>query len=110
MPSAGKPRFEASSTYSRDFGIQGSDPMLRATTNPAEVTLTATTHDLNEGTTRAVKHPPGYTGFIPAANINETAVQQASGENVKQNIKACVSIWQLVAGTCQVHDIVCMLR
>lgn len=87
MPNAGKPRFAATTSYAKDFGVQGADPMLKATTNPAEVTLSSTTRDLNEGTTRAAHHPPGYTGFIPAAHINETAVQQASGETIKTNIK-----------------------
>lgn len=43
MPNAGKPLFDASSTYSRDFGSQGSDPMLRATAEPTQQTLAAST-------------------------------------------------------------------
>jgi hypothetical protein len=43
MPSAGKPLFEASSTYGRDFGSQDSDPMMRATAEPTQQTLAAST-------------------------------------------------------------------
>eukprot|EP00879_Flechtneria_rotunda_P019121 GHRR01020076.1.p1 GENE.GHRR01020076.1~~GHRR01020076.1.p1 ORF type:complete len:210 (+),score=81.56 GHRR01020076.1:89-718(+) len=90
MPSAGKPLFEATSSYAKDYGMLGSDPMLRATTQPAEQTSTATTKDLSAGTTRACHHPPGYTGFIPAATLNESAAQQAAGTSSRENVKAAM--------------------
>ncbi|WIA39280.1 hypothetical protein OEZ86_005400 [Tetradesmus obliquus] len=88
MPNAGKPLFHASSTYSRDFGSQGSDPMLRATAEPTQQTLAASTRELNDGTTRSCRHLPRYTGFIPAAAVNEAAVQQAAGTSTRADAKA----------------------
>lgn len=80
-------RFEGSSTYSRDFGPLGSDPMQHATTVPTQQTLASTTRELNEGTTRAAHHPPGYTGFVPAAATNPAAVEQAAGHTCRPDAK-----------------------
>jgi hypothetical protein len=43
--------------------------------------------DLNEGTTRACRHLPGYTGFVPEAAVNEAAVQQAAGTTIRPDAK-----------------------
>lgn len=83
-------RFEGSSTYKRDFGPLGSDPMQAATTVPAQLSLCATTRELNEGTTRSVRHTPGYTGFIPAASTNPHAVEQAAGCTCRPDAKVRV--------------------
>jgi hypothetical protein len=47
----------------------------------------ATVRDLSEGTTRACRHLPGYTGFVPAAAVNEAAVQQAAGTTIRPDAK-----------------------
>lgn len=80
-------RFDGSSTYSRDFGPLGADPMQHATTVPAQQSLAVTTRELNEGTTRAAHHPPGYTGFVPAAATNPVAAAQGTGSICLADIK-----------------------
>jgi hypothetical protein len=80
-------RFEGSSTYGRDFGSLGSDPMQHAAVLPSQQTPLSTTKELGDGTMRAMQHPPGYTGFVPAVTTNPAAVQQAAGSICKPNIK-----------------------
>jgi len=80
-------RFEGSSTYKRDFGPLGSDPMQHATRVASQQTLLSTTRELNDGTTRAAHHPPGYTGFVPAAATNPGALEQASGTSCRPDAK-----------------------
>jgi hypothetical protein len=80
-------RFEGSSTYARDFGPLGADPMQHAATIPSQQTLASTTKELNAGTTRAAQHPPGYTGFVPATQLNPTAVEQAAGSRARGDAK-----------------------
>jgi hypothetical protein len=80
-------RFEGSSTYARDFGPLGADPMQHAATIPSQQTLASTTKELNAGTTRAAQHPPGYTGFVPATGLNPTAVEQATGSRARGDAK-----------------------
>lgn len=86
MPSVAK-RFEGSSTYERDFGPLGCDPMQLATSNPSMQTLLASTRELNEGTTRGCKQPAGYGGFMPAAATNPVALQQAAGLTSRPDAK-----------------------
>ncbi len=83
-------RFEGSSTYARDFGPLGSDPMQHAATAPSQQTLASTTTELNAGTTRAAHHPPGYTGFVPATDLNPVAVEQAAGVTCRADAKVGV--------------------
>eukprot|EP00775_Hariotina_reticulata_P006731 gene6731-6951_t len=80
-------RFDSSTSYGRDYGQLGSDPMIRAAIQPTEQVLLASTRDLNLGSTRASRHVPGYTGFIPAAAVNESAVMQGSGTCCRPNMK-----------------------
>lgn len=76
----GRARFDGSSTYARDFGAAGSDPMSRAASSPQQQALMATTRELSSGTTRASPaRPPGFTGFIPACKDNAAAVAHGAG-------------------------------
>jgi hypothetical protein len=84
-------RFDGSSTYSRDFGPLGADPMQHATTVQSQQSLAALTRELNEGTTRAAYHPPGYTGFIPAACTNPVAAAQAAGSKCRADVKVRIN-------------------
>eukprot|EP00877_Chromochloris_zofingiensis_P009496 jgi/Chrzof1/47/Cz01g01170.t1 len=88
MPRAGAPRFEAGSSYTRDFGELGADPMSHCAASGSEMTLSATTRPLNEGTSRACHQIPGYTGFIPASHMNAVAQQQGEGLLTRTDLKA----------------------
>lgn len=85
-------RFEGSSTYARDFGPLGADPMRHMlSTLPSQQTPSSTTRELSEGTTRATaQHPPGYTGFIPAASTNPVAMEQGAGTVARPDAKVCL--------------------
>ena len=43
-------------------------------------------HELTVGTTKTTTHIPGYNGFIPKADFNPHAVQQASTLGARQTI------------------------
>ena len=43
-------------------------------------------HDLTVGTTKTTTHIPGYNGFIPKADFNPQAVNQASTLGARQTI------------------------
>ena len=81
-------RFEAVSSYARDFGAAAaltaaqtaaSAAPLGAADARAAITLCATTAELGVGTARANRHPPGYTGFVPAAATAAAATARAHG-------------------------------
>ena len=38
------------------------------------------------GTTKVTAHIPGYNGFLPKTDINETAIGQALGQESRQTI------------------------
>lgn len=88
-------RFEGSSTYARDFGPLGADPMQHAATLPSQQTPASTTKELNTGTSRAAHHPPGYTGFVPATTLNPVAMEQAAGSRCRADAKVR---WSRAAG------------
>lgn len=92
MPRAGAPRFEAGSSYTRDFGELGADPMSHCAASGSEMTLSATTRPLNEGTSRACHQIPGYTGFIPASHMNAVAQQQGEGLLTRTDLK----VWPVI--------------
>jgi hypothetical protein len=43
-------------------------------------------HELTVGTTKTTTHIPGYNGFIPKADFNPQAVQQASTLGARETI------------------------
>lgn len=48
-------------------------------------------NDLSVGSTKVTNHIPGYNGFIPQIDVNQTVIEQSKGENtrntiIKQNI------------------------
>lgn len=84
-----RPRFDGASTYVRDYGAAGSDPLSRAAASPQQQALTATTRELSSGTTRASPaRPPGFTGFIPACKDNAAAVAHSLGAEPRPDAKA----------------------
>jgi hypothetical protein len=66
-----------STSYRNDFGLFGDNPADSMPQDPSEFSTKATTAEHMRGTPKSTFHPPGYTGFIPAAAVNHKAVRQA---------------------------------
>lgn len=58
-----RPAAESNSSYSKDFGKYGDDPLQRGTGSASELTKSATTADLAAGTARSTLQRPG--GQLP---------------------------------------------
>lgn len=54
------------SSYSKDFGRYGDDPLLRGADSATELTRNSSTVDLAAGTVRATAQRPGQTLLIHA--------------------------------------------
>lgn len=68
LPAAMAPgMFGTTPSSKMDYGTDGSDPVERS----------FTTRDLNEGSVKTTRHPPGYTGHTPASHYNVKARFQA---------------------------------
>jgi len=63
-------------SYRNDYGPFGVDPVSKMPEVPAEICMRASTAEYNMGTTKSGKHPPGYSGFIPATFRNAKATAQ----------------------------------
>ena len=89
MPRAAAPSFDQlGSSYRRDYGPVGGDPMTLCPTTVSKLKATATTRSLNLGTSRATGNQlPGYTGFVPVAGMNVTAQEQAEGATTRPDAK-----------------------
>jgi hypothetical protein len=75
-------------TYKTEFqssiGTNGMKP--RDKLNFESETMDNKEDELTVGTTKVTKHIPGYNGFIPSVDINENAVKQSKGTNVRHTI------------------------
>ena len=69
------------STYEMDLGIAGESPSLRPYV--VRTGMASTTMDLNEGTTKATYHIPGYGGHIPCSIRNPTMRQHSEGSTAR---------------------------
>jgi hypothetical protein len=89
MPRAAAPSFDQlGSSYRRDYGPVGGDPMTHCPATASGMKLTATTRSLNLGTSRATGYQlPGYTGFVPASGVNLAAQEQAEGASTREDAK-----------------------
>jgi len=84
-------RTNFASEYNLSYGPYGHNPRSEL---PHDATKqTHKQHDLTQGTTQVTTHIPGYNGFIPKSDFNQTAVDQSRLEGgkcrntiVKQNI------------------------
>ena len=72
------------STAQTDFGTYGSDPRTRMPQSERDINAVATSKELFSGTVKATGHPPGYSGFLPASNLNPKATAQSSGAAPKR--------------------------
>jgi len=64
-----------------DLGIAGESPSLRPYV--VRTGMASTTMDLNEGTTKATYHIPGYGGHIPCSIRNPTMRQHSEGSTAR---------------------------
>ncbi|KAK9814842.1 hypothetical protein WJX72_012462 [[Myrmecia] bisecta] len=83
MPCAMYPRFEATSSYTTSFP----EPEARNAATAKDMTLLASTRDLNLGTARGTHHLPGYCGFLASSKENAQAVQQTNALNPRPSSK-----------------------
>lgn len=75
--------------FSDAFGAHGANPRTQLPYDA--VKQTNKKNDLSVGSTKVTNHIPGYNGFIPQIDINETCQEQSKGEKprntiIKQNI------------------------
>lgn len=95
LPRAMPPRCESDTTYSNNFGQDGSDPMSRTAPLASLMTKTSTTRELADGTIRNTCHLPGYSGFAPAAKTNALAVSHAFAADPRPDHKAAALLQSL---------------
>jgi hypothetical protein len=90
LPRALPPRLEGGTTYGRDLGGYGDDPASRIAATEPEMTPTATTAELANGTTRMTSHIPGYTGFQCATGHNPAAVAHSKRTEPRLAKEVCL--------------------
>lgn len=74
MPRVMAPTMQrACTSYAREYGPDGSDPMARQAPGKATMTRLSATRDLAEGTTRNTCNVPRYTGHMPASQYASEA-------------------------------------
>jgi len=95
LPHSVPSRLEKDSTYTVSFGTYGHDPMSRTAASHKDMTLTATTNELNKGTTRTTRQVPGYSGFLPASTNCETAVDHGMGSVPRSSAKTDMLLYSL---------------
>lgn len=85
LPRAMPPRTDGVSSYSRDMGAHGSDPVTRLACTVADMTSSSTTKELGAGSQRTTRHIPGYTGFQCATAHNPHAVAHSLGREPRKD-------------------------
>jgi hypothetical protein len=64
--------------FNISYGAHGDDPRTKL---PHDATKqTHAPHELTMGTTQVTTHLPGYSGFIPKSDFNQSAVEQSKLE------------------------------
>lgn len=70
--------------YAHSLGTYGENP--RNKLNNTNSKLSNEVHELTMGTTKVTNHIPGYNGFIARTDLNQTAVEHGSGNNLRNTI------------------------
>ena len=95
MPRAMAPRLDGATSYGRDFGEAGADPMAHAPATEADTTRCCTTKDLSAGTQRNTWHLPGYTGFQAVTSHNGLAGEHSNGRLPRRDTKVDEMLFNL---------------
>jgi hypothetical protein len=85
LPRAMPPRTDGVTSYSRDMGPPGGDPVVRLARTVADMKGSSTTKELAAGSQSTTWHIPGYTGFQCATVHNPHAVAHSLGKEPRKD-------------------------